>query len=223
MPSDDSIYDSLYEEARQNGWQGWGGDARISTGPSQVAGILEKTYVPKSGRVLDMGCGEGHLCRLFAGHGYCVTGIDISGKAIAWALEKDSGQNCITYVQGNLCQSEVLAGDSFDLIVDGNCLHCILGDDRPLLLRNIQRLLSDNGIFFVSSLCSKDGQSGILSYKGQPYRYVSSVDNLLLELECAQFRVLEWTVREREVHNHISVFAEKQSLNFRQSISLISS
>jgi 2-polyprenyl-3-methyl-5-hydroxy-6-metoxy-1,4-benzoquinol methylase len=209
MHCDYTIYDTLYDEALRKGWPGWGGNERIAKGPAQVARILEKPYVPRSGRVLELGCGEGHLCRLFAARGYNVTGIDVSSRAIAWALEKEVDQKRVIYVQGNLCESGVLAGENFDLIVDGNCLHCILGGDRPLFLQNVQRLLSADGIFFVSSLCSKGDLAVTLKHAGQPYRHIASLNSLLLELEQAQFQVLEWVVYARDKYNHISVFTRK--------------
>jgi 2-polyprenyl-3-methyl-5-hydroxy-6-metoxy-1,4-benzoquinol methylase len=209
MHSNYSIYDALYDEAQRKGWPGWGGKTRIAKGPDQVARILEKPYVPSSGKVIELGCGEGHLCRLLAVRGYSVTGIDVSSKAIEWALEKEGDQKNITYVQGNLCHSEVLSGECYDLVVDGNCLHCILGEDRPLFLENVQRLLAERGILFVSSLCSKSDQSVTLMHARQPYRHVASISRLLSELENAQFQVLEWVVNERENHNHINVFARK--------------
>jgi SAM-dependent methyltransferase len=206
MHSDYLIYDSLYDDAQRKGWPGWGGPARIAAGPAQVSRILEKNYVPRLGQALELGCGEGHLCRLLAAQGYSVTGIDISGKAIAWAIDKRDDTKNITYVQGNLCHSDVLAGESFDLIVDGNCLHCIMGDDRALFLGNVQRLLSADGIFFVSSLCSKDDASVTLTHGGKPYRFIPSIESLLKELESEQFQVLDWEVDEREEYNHIRVF-----------------
>ncbi len=190
MHGDYSIYDTLYDEARRKGFPGWGGKARIAKGYTQVAKILENPYVPKSGKVVELGCGEGHLCRLLAAHGYSVTGIDISGKAITWALEKEGFQQAIKYVQGDLCQSEVLVDECFDLAVDGNCLHCILGEDRPLFLRNVHRLLSVGGIFFVSSLCSKSDVSVTLMRAGQSYRHVTSISSLLFELKSAQWFLL---------------------------------
>lgn len=209
MHGDYSIYDTLYNEVKRKGWPGWGGKARIAKGPDQIARILEKPYVPSSGKVIELGCGEGHLCRLLAVRGYSVTGIDVSRKAIEWALEKEGEQKKITYIQGNLCHSEVLADERFDLVVDGNCLHCILGKDRSLFLRNVRRLLSDGGIFFVSSLCSKVDLPVTLMHAGQPYRHIASISSLLLEQANAQFQVLEWVVYEREEHNHINLFARK--------------
>jgi len=88
-------------------------------------------------------------------------------------------------------------------------LHCILGEDRPLFLRNAHRLLSVGGIFFVSSLCSKGDLSVTLTRAGKPYRHVTSISSLLLELKNAQFQVLKWIVYDREEHNHINVFARK--------------
>jgi len=72
MCDDSLIYDSLYADARLRGWSGWGGDARIANGPSGLQRITEKSYVPQSGPALELGCGEGHFCRLLAAHGYTV-------------------------------------------------------------------------------------------------------------------------------------------------------
>jgi len=209
MCDDSLIYDSLYADARLRGWSGWGGDARIANGPSGLQRITEKSYVPQSGPALELGCGEGHFCRLLAAYGYTVTGIDISKVAIEWASEKQSSGVNIAYVTGNLCQPDVLKEQIYDLIVDGNCLHCIIEKDRMIFLQNVHRLLSDRGIFFVSSLCSKDGKSSIIYRANRAYRHVPSVTSLMDELEEAQFLVLDSEVRERDEYNHISLFAKK--------------
>ena len=83
------VYDCLYREAIQHGWSGWGGDERIAKHPEQVKRILSSPHVPRNGKMLEIGCGEGTLCRLFAQQGYDVTGIDISEVAICWANEKN--------------------------------------------------------------------------------------------------------------------------------------
>jgi SAM-dependent methyltransferase len=208
MRSDYSIYDVLYEEAKRNGWRGWGGNCRIASGPEQLRRILEKPYVPKNGRALELGCGEGHLCRLLSRQGFEVTGVDVSKIALDWAVEKQSDAS-VQYVHADLCQPGVLDGEIFDLVVDGNCLHCILGEDRVAFLSNVRRLLLCGGIFFVSSLCTGDGESVTIQRVGQSYRFVPSVERLLQELDRAQFAVLDWEVRARDAFNHINVFARK--------------
>jgi SAM-dependent methyltransferase len=208
MRGDYAIYDSLYEEAKRNGWSGWGGHSRMAAGPEQLGRIMEKPYVPRSGRALELGCGEGHLCRLLCARGFDVTGVDVSKVALDWAVEKQVGAP-IRYVHANLCEPGVLEGERFELVVDGNCLHCILSEDRVVFLSNVYRLLSRDGVFFVSSLCTRDSGSVMVRRADQPYRFVPSVAGLLQELEHVHFAVEDWEVSERDEFNHVRVFARR--------------
>jgi cyclopropane fatty-acyl-phospholipid synthase-like methyltransferase len=208
------VYDSLYESAIHQGWSGWGGDYRLVKGPEQVARILAQPYVPRTGKVLELGCGEGHLCRLLAQHGYDVTGIDISSVAINWANEKNAiHHTTIHYYQGDLSHTDFQVFDHFDLIVDGNCFHCILGDDRPVFLKNVYASLSENGIFFVSSLCSRDADNHIILRAGEPYRHIPTCDNLKDEVYHAGFDVLDLHVHEHSAYDHINLFLKKAESN----------
>ena len=204
--ADYSIYDSLYESARNLGWPGWGGDDRVANGPEKLEYILSKSYVPKRGRALELGCGEGHLCRLLETRGFEATGVDISGVAIGWAREKAAETSIARYVQADLCAPGVLPEDRFDLIVDGNCLHCIIGEDRVQFLRNARRLLADGGVFFISSLCSKNGKNRTLMRDSRPYRQVPSAWNLEQEIAAADFEILDCDIHIRSEHNHINLF-----------------
>ena len=204
--ADYSIYDSLYESARNLGWPGWGGDDRVAKGPEKLKYILSKSHVPKRGRALELGCGEGHLCRLLETRGFEATGVDISGVAIGWAREKAAEASTARYVQADLCAPDVLPEERFDLIVDGNCLHCIIGDDRVQFLRNARRLLADGGVFFISSLCSKNGKNRILMRDARPYRQVPSAWNLEQEIAAAGFEILDCDIHIRSEHNHINLF-----------------
>src|SRR5271157_10892 len=198
------LYDSLYESAIQQGWSGWGGDDRLAKGSEQVARILAQPYVPGTGKVLELGCGEGHLCRLLAQHGYDVTGVDISSVAICWANEKnDIHHTAIRYLHGDLSRDDFPVIEQFDLIVDGTCFHCILGDSRPVFLKNVYANLSDNGIFFVSSLCSQDADNHITLRDGEPYRHIPTCENLKDEICQAGFVVLDKLTHKRSEHDHI--------------------
>ena len=211
MPSNHSIYDHLYQEARSHGWQGWGGDDRIAKGPQQLQTILTPLYVPRSGRVLELGCGEGHLSRLLAAHGFDVIGADISAVAIRWAREKTLLSSGLHFIQADLSQPDVLKGMAFNLVVDGNCLHCVLPEDRQVFLHNIHRLLAENGVFFVSSLCSRSDTAIVTYLDGAPYRYIPTPSELLNELLAANFHVCDSDVHEGGEFNHINVFLKKFS------------
>ncbi len=207
-------YDFLYESAIQQGWSGWGWDDRLAKGPEQVARLLAQPDVPPKGKVLELGCGEGQLCRLLAQHGYDVTGVDISSVAICWAKEKNVFHHtAIRYFHGDLSRADFPVLEQFDLIVDGNCFHCIFGDSRPAFLKNVYANLSDSGIFFVSSLCSQDADNHIILRDGEPYRHVPTSDTLRDEVQHAGFDVLNLHIykhSERD-YNHINLFCKKRN------------
>jgi SAM-dependent methyltransferase len=206
------LYDSLYESAINQGWSVWGGDDRLAKGPEQVARILAQPYVPRHGKALELGCGEGHLCRLLARQGYDVTGVDISSVAIRWASEKNAMYHTnIRYVHGDLSHADFHLCDRFDVVVDGNCFHCILGDSRRVFLKNVYACLSESGIFFVSSLCSQDADNHIMLRAGEPYRHIPTCANLQDEVRQAGFDVLDLYIHnhKRREYDHINLFLKK--------------
>ncbi|NMU26928.1 class I SAM-dependent methyltransferase, partial [Vibrio parahaemolyticus] len=77
------------------------------------------------------GCGEGHHCRAFQKLGFEVTGIDISPTAIAWAKEKAKATGIEgKYYTADLTVESFQLPERYDVVIDGNCLHCIIGADR---------------------------------------------------------------------------------------------
>jgi 2-polyprenyl-3-methyl-5-hydroxy-6-metoxy-1,4-benzoquinol methylase len=205
------LYDELYTAAIHKGWSGWGDDDRIAKGKEQVARILAPQYVPQAGKVLELGCGEGHLCRLLVQQGFDVTGIDISSVAINWANEKNVIHHTnVSYHQGDLSNSNFKNSGPFDLIIDGNCFHCILDESRQVFLKNVYANLSINGIFFISSLCSKDAENHPIFRNGEPYRHVSTCNNLKDEVQYAGFSVIDLYIRKNSEYDHINLFLKKE-------------
>lgn len=190
MNPDYLVHDKQYQQARDKGWSGWGGDDRIAYEQTWLELLFAYTEIPKTGDVLELGCGEGHLSRLIAQKGYRVLGVDISPTAIQWANEKTLGMDVnAEYLELDLTRPDVLPGKTFDIIVDGNCLHCIIGEDRKTFLSNVYRLLKANGIFFVFSKCSYSGEDEIIEFEGKPYRFVPSQETLRNELEAIGFEI----------------------------------
>ncbi|MBI1369425.1 MAG: methyltransferase domain-containing protein [Planctomycetes bacterium] len=79
---------------------------------------IAKLIDPKPGlRVLDVACGQGVLCRLFASRGASMTGLDASRKLIDSARQR--GQETITYLCGDareLMKVQSLEAGSFDAV-----------------------------------------------------------------------------------------------------------
>ena len=209
MKADYPVHDRLYREARAKGWDGWGGNERIAYGSIWIEQLLSYDEVPKMGQVLELGCGEGHYSRLLAEKGYQVTGVDISPAAIEWAKEKNQEtDHHIQYLELDLTKTGVLSGKTFDFIVDGNCLHCIIGEDRQTFLANVHRLLKANGLFYVACKCSQSANNEVVEFEGRPYRYIANQASLHAELEAAGFEI-----SKSDFHStgHCTVYLTKRS------------
>lgn len=58
--------------------------------------------------------------------GHKVTGLDFSPTAIEWAIEKaESKELSIEFLPLSVCEKDLLQGRQYDLVIDGNCLHCL--------------------------------------------------------------------------------------------------
>ncbi len=210
-----TLHDDLYLQARQAGWQGWGGNQRLEEAVL-VTRFFALENMPTQGQLLELGCGEGHHCRAFAEKGFTVTGLDISPTAIAWAQEK-AEQTGIPgdFRVADLTQTRWAQSERYAVIIDGNCLHCIIGEDRLKLLKQVYQALEPGGIFFVSSLCAQVTTSYTTLREGLPYRHIAAPQDLLAELTQAGFTLLHSQIYPRSETNHITVHAQKSdSLSF---------
>ena len=194
------VHDRKYIEARANGWQGWGGDERMAHAHIWIERLFSYDQVPVNGDVLELGCGEGHYARLLAEKGYQVLGVDISPTAIAWAKEKTQKTGVdVDYLVLDLAKPNVLSNKSFDLIADGNCIHCIIGSDRQIFLANVHRLLKAKGVFYISSLCSSTEDDEIMMLDGRPYRQAPTLANFHQELETAGFAIKQSKFHKNDI------------------------
>jgi len=81
-------------------------------------------------RVLDAGCGQGYFCRMLAGLGAEVTGVEPGESLIGYAREKESERaQGIRYLQADLSTPLDLAGlgGPFDAVVCNNVLMAVPG------------------------------------------------------------------------------------------------
>jgi hypothetical protein len=132
--------------------------------------------------------------------------------AIRWAQKKNvCHQVNIRYIHGDLSHPDFQLSGHFDVIVDGNCLHCILEDGRSIFLSTVRACLAENGIFFVSSLCSQDGRMHIMLRDGEPYRHIPTSDSLEIEVRQAGFEVLDRHLHRHKQrrYDHINLFLRK--------------
>ena len=102
----------------------------IATPPALLVEAIESGRV-KACRAIDLGCGAGNYAVWLAGHGYEVTGLDISEAGIAIARQ-------LAISEGMTCHFEAvdLFGDlseyrqQFDFAFDWELMHHIFPEDR---------------------------------------------------------------------------------------------
>lgn len=116
---------------------------RVATDAAIVAAVL--AHHPK--RALDVGCGEGWLCRALAAEGVSVVGLDASASLVQSAIA--SGTPDVRHLAYSaLVQNDAGLGQ-FDAIV---CNFALLDDDLTPLLTALRNHLSPRGRLFVQTV-----------------------------------------------------------------------
>jgi 2-polyprenyl-3-methyl-5-hydroxy-6-metoxy-1,4-benzoquinol methylase len=98
------------------------------------------------GKVIELGCGEGHLCGVIRERGHEVVGVDVNGAKIerARSLHRD-----VTFIQSDICELQGLAGE-FDTAVLAEVLEHVPGKVGDEMLRLAWSFLRPGGRLIVS-------------------------------------------------------------------------
>lgn len=104
--------------------------------------------------LLDLGCGNGYLCRRYARDRARVTGVDASVAVIERARRRERGRrHPVRYLVGNAARLDGLASASFDVVTSNMALMDIA--DAAGAIREVARLLRPEGrfVFSISHPC----------------------------------------------------------------------
>ena len=114
--------------------------------PHEVLNFIS-THAP--GKALDLGCGTGTNVITLAKHGWNVTGVDFSKRAIKIAKKK-AQQNDVHVDLRNedVTRMDLITG-RFDLILDMGCFHSLPSKQRPSYIQKIDKLLDETGTFLL--------------------------------------------------------------------------
>jgi SAM-dependent methyltransferase len=196
-------HDARYRKLREEGAAGWDTAEGYREREDELAWLFAALGPCAGKRLLELGCGAGNVAGWLVERGLDVTGIDISPTAIAWATER--AVPGARFVVGDVVAE--IPGD-YDLVLDGHCLHCIIGDDRARLFANVHRALAPDGRFFVATMCGEitnpklratyDPVTRCQVVEGIAYRYIGDAAALLDELRGAGFAITCWKIDERK-------------------------
>jgi len=111
------------------------------------AAILDALRALRPARVLDVGCGEGWLCRALAAHGIEAVGMDVSAPLVDAARAAGSGRFEVLPYAGLADAARRLG--SFDALA---CNFALLEEDIVPMLRDLHVLLAPGGHLVIQTV-----------------------------------------------------------------------
>lgn len=218
------FYNGEYRRLLRHQYLGWGGAKFPDRMTGWREGLTHFQSFPEfplpPGRVLEVGCGNALVAKQFSAQGYSVKGLDISKVAIEWARKEFKRlQLQGTFSVGDVCCIEE-PDNNFNLVVDGNCFHYVVGDDRRKAFKEVHRVLLPGGYFLLSSMCGPlklvDGQlehdtrTNLLRVPSHPLRYLPSFEMLISEMTENSLIPIHMQLNDHQWWNHLWVLAKKE-------------
>lgn len=192
-------HDDAYKRYKKSGRPGWSDEKVLQENVAELSRVLARLNPPQGAKILELGCGAGNLSIALAQRGFQVTGIDISPAAIEWANENAAAlEKRPNFIVGDVLALPEANDGFFDYVLDGYCLHCIIGEDRPIFLRNAHRVLRPLGVLHIATMCDDyrgsmpenyDRISRCTVVNGIGVRYFGPADSILAEVRKAGFTI----------------------------------
>ena len=126
--------------------------------------IIEAVLNHKPENVLDLGCGEGWLCRELSRHEIKCTGTDASNPLIENARKKGD-QAFLNLSYEEIIEEKNILGNHFDAIIFNFSL--FLNIETETLLKTLRKNLSSEGRIFIQTLHPYFLIKNSLPYKSQ--------------------------------------------------------
>lgn len=118
-----------------------------------------KHNVPKGGRVLDMGCGNGNHWRMLIHEGYNAYGID----GVDFGLNEECKKAPRIYIQ-DVTEKLPFIDNVFDAVIDCRCLTHIPMDKIPSVLSEIKRVMKKSALFYSEVFGDKTSNLGDVGF-----------------------------------------------------------
>jgi cyclopropane fatty-acyl-phospholipid synthase-like methyltransferase len=132
--------------------------------PPEIVAMIESGKVP-IGRALDLGCGTGTNAIYLAQHGFTVTGIDVSRRAIALAKRKTRSARLSDRVQlerGDVAAMQKwVSHNSIDFAFDIGCFHNLKPEARQRYVLALTNVLRPGAIYMLYAFEPQPDRAGV--------------------------------------------------------------
>ncbi|MFZ3178621.1 MAG: class I SAM-dependent methyltransferase [Methylocystis silviterrae] len=112
------------------------------------AAILRAARAGRLGKLLDVGCGEGWLCRELHREAIEIIGVDASAELVARAREK-GGASYLVLSYAELTEAPARAGKDFDTVI---CNFSLLDDKAEALLDALASISNSEARLLIQTL-----------------------------------------------------------------------
>ncbi len=132
--------------------------------PPEIVAVIGSGQVP-IGRALDLGCGTGTNAIYLAQHGFTVTAIDVSRRAIALARRKaQSAQqaNRVRFERGDVTLlRRWVPGSSINFACDIGCFHSLSSEARQRYVSALTGVLKPGAIYMLYAFEPQADRAGV--------------------------------------------------------------
>ncbi|MEL3958181.1 class I SAM-dependent methyltransferase [Caldifermentibacillus hisashii] len=192
---------------------------------------LLSTYidlVPKSGKVFDVGIGEGRNALYFAKQGYKVEGIDISETAINRCLLLSKEHNVNINAKVDDIRTYDIKKEEYSLIILSNVLNFFSIKEVNDIITKLKNGLKENGLFYINVFdneepsltiakerCKKIADFTFYDEENKMYLHYftqEELENLVADYETISFvksKFLDVTHGQPHYHSTLEILSKK--------------
>ena len=141
----------------------------------------------KKKTLLEIGAGAGQDSRFFMDSGFVVTAVDISGEMVKQCKQRDVDAFKLDFYELSSLNKK------FDSVWAMNCLLHVPKSDLPRVLKNIDNVLNENGLFYMGVYGGKNSEEELSDDFSEIPRFFSSyIESDVIEILQDIFTVISF-------------------------------